>query len=443
MNAKSLLIGNGHIIDPASGIDGRYNILIENGRIAEFAEEGALRRKAEEVLDASGLIVSPGFVDLHVHLREPGQSHKESIVSGTSAAAAGGFTSVCPMPNTSPVNDVPEITQWLQAPERGAVVNVFPIAAATMGSMGERLTHYEALKRAGAVAVSDDGRPILDDRIMRLALESSARSGIPVIQHAEDTKMTSGCSMHLGAMSFRLGLRGMPAEAESTIIERDIRYAREVGAHLHIAHLSTALGLEAMRRAKKQAKGQFKVTCEVTPHHFILTDEDVRNYDTNFKMNPPLRSRHDMEAMLEGLADGSIDCIATDHAPHAKHEKEQEFDRAPFGITGFETALGLAITVLHHQRGISLKRIIQLMSSNPAHHLGLKDRGQLKVGYPADITLFDPHEAWTFHAAESYSKSKNTPFNGVKLQGRVIHTIVNGRVVYSLDAPPRAKRRGA
>lgn len=197
-----------------------------------------------------------------------------------------------------------------------------------------------------------------------------------------------------------------------------------------------------MRRAKKQAKGQFKVTCEVTPHHFILTDEDVRNYDTNFKMNPPLRSREDMEAMLAGLADGTIDCIATDHAPHAKHEKEQEFDRAPFGITGFETALGLAITVLHQQRGISLKRIIQLMSSNPAHHLGLKDRGQLKVGYPADITLFDPHEVWTFHAAESYSKSKNTPFDGVKLQGRVIHTIVNGRMVYSLNAPPRAKGRG-
>ena len=440
MKAESLFIRDGYVIDPATGLDCKADLLVENGRIVEIVEPGKAGHKADHHLDATGLIVAPGFVDIHVHLREPGQTHKETIATGTAAAAAGGFTAVCPMPNTTPVNDSVEITEWMQASERGAVVNVFPIGAATVGSMGERLTNYEALKRAGIVAVTDDGKPILDEKIMRLALETSARSGLPVIQHAEDTKITAGCSMHLGSTSFRLGLRGMPAEAESSIVERDIRLAREVGGHLHVAHLSTALALEAVRRAKRLAKGQFKVTCEVTPHHFVLTHRDIHNYDANFKMNPPLRSREDVEAILVGLEDGTVDCIATDHAPHAKYEKNQEFERAPFGITGFESALGLAITALHQQRGMSLKRIIQLMSCNPAHEMGLKGRGQLKPGSPADITIFDPNQRWTFRAEGSLSKSKNTPFDGVKLQGRVVHTIVNGRVVYSTPTATRGSR---
>src|SRR5215469_18841959 len=323
MASKSLTIRNGYLIDPAQKLEGKYDLLLKDGYVAEVVAAGKLRGKADETFNAKGLVVAPGFIDIHVHLREPGQAHKETIASGTMAAAAGGFTSVCCMPNTLPVNDSPEITRWLLDPARGAHVNVFPIAAATAGSKGVQLTDFAALKKAGAVALTDDGKPILNEEIMRTALLGAGKLSIPVIQHAEDTRLTVGASMNAGATAFRLGLRGWPVEAEAGLVERDILLAAETKAHYHVAHLSTAAALKAVRRAKRD---RVRVTCEVTPHHFALIDEDVGDYNTNLKMNPPLRSRFDREALLAGLADGSIDCVATDHAPHAANEKNQEFD---------------------------------------------------------------------------------------------------------------------
>ncbi len=429
-NPKSLLIRGGRIIDPANAIDAKGDLLLGGGRIVAVNPSGKLRDSADETFDARDLIVAPGFVDLHVHLREPGQSHKETIATGTAAAAAGGFTSVCAMPNTTPVNDSPDITAWMQADERGALASVFPVAAATLGSLGEKLSDYKALRRAGAVAVSDDGKPVLDDDLMRNALHSAARLDMPVIQHAEDTRLTQNGVMNAGAIAFRLGLRGMPVAAESGIVERDIELARRARAHLHVAHLSTAAALEAVRRGK--ASG-VRLTSEVTPHHFTLTDADVGDYDTCFKMNPPLRSADDCAAMVAGLRDGSIDAIATDHAPHARHEKEVEFDKAAFGVIGLETALGLAITILHRQAEIPLSRIVELFSTNPARIIGLKDRGTLAEGGIADLTIFDPKKTWIFEAARSRSKSRNTPFDGWKLTGRVAATIVGGTIVYRRD----------
>src|SRR5712691_3727785 len=379
----SLLIKGGHLIDPVAKINAPMDVLLRDGRVAEIALPNKVRGGADEKFDARGLIVAPGFIDLHVHLREPGQGYKETIASGTAAAAAGGFTSVCTMPNTAPVVDTDEWVSWLRHPERGAVVNVFPIAAATRSSRGASLTDFKALQRAGAVAVTDDGKPILDDGIMREALRAAAALGIPVIQHAEDTRQTKGCVMNAGATAVRLGLRGMPAEAEAGVVERDIRLAAQTKAHLHVAHISTLAALKAVRRGKRE---RVNVTCEITPHHFVLTEEDVGDYNTHAKMNPPLRSHADREAMLAALADGGIDCIATDHAPHAAHEKNVEFDRAPFGITGLETALGLVITKLHIEKKIPLTRIVELLSSNPARLIGLAGRGTLAKGSHADVT---------------------------------------------------------
>lgn len=421
--AGSLTIRGGYLIDPAQRLEGNYDLLLRDGRVAEVAAKGKLRGKGDENIDARGLIVAPGFIDIHVHLREPGQSHKETIVSGTLAAAAGGFTSVCPMPNTSPVNDSAAITQWMLEPARGAHVNVFPIAAATLGSEGEQISDLAALRRAGAVAVTDDGKPILNESIMRTVLLGAGKLNIPVIQHAEDTRMTAGSVMNAGFTAFRLGLRGQPSTAESSLIERDIALAAEARAHYHVAHLSTAAALKAVRRGKRD---HLRVTCEVTPHHFALIDENIRDYDTNFKMNPPLRSAADREALLVGLADGSVDCVATDHAPHAFNEKNQEFDRAPFGITGLETALGLCISILHSKHKIPLKRIVELLSTNPARVMGLEGRGSLAKGSHADVTIFDPAKKWTYHAAQSFSKSKNSPFDGWLMQGKVVATIVGG-----------------
>ena len=425
---RNLLISGGRVIDPASGIDRDLDVLLRGGRIARVGAPGSIDRNGAEVLKAKGLIVAPGFIDLHVHLREPGQQHKETIATGTAAAAAGGFTAVCTMPNTNPVNDSPEITRWMQAPERGAVVNVFPIAAATVGSMGVELTDFAALKQAGAVAVSDDGKPVLDDTVMHDALRAAAKLDIPVVQHAENTHLTGGCSMNLGATSFRLGLRGMPNAAESGVVERDIRLARQLNAHIHVAHLSTAEALNDVRRAKEAG---LRVTCEVTPHHFTLIDANVGEFDTHYKMNPPLRSEADRVAMIAGLLDGTVDAIATDHAPHALHEKQVEFERAAFGITGLETALPLAITVLHHHFKLPLLRIVELFSSNPAKIFGLKDRGTLAVGSHADVTLFDPTKKWTFDASQSKSKSRNTPFDGWSFTGKAVATIVGGTPIYS------------
>jgi len=427
----SLLIKGGHVIDPAAKINAPMDILLRDGRVAEVALPNKVRGGADEKFDARGLIVAPGFIDLHVHLREPGQGYKETIATGTAAAAAGGFTSVCTMPNTAPVVDTDEWVAWLRHPEREAVVNVFPIAAATLSSRGTALTDFAALQRVGAVAVTDDGKPILEDEIMRAALQLGAELNLPVVQHAEDTRLTENASMNEGPTSFRLGLRGMSAAAEANVVERDVTLAQQIReSRLHVAHLSTSEALKAVRRGKR---AKARVTCEVTPHHFTLLDEDVGEYDTNFKMNPPLRSAADREAILVALADGTVDAIATDHAPHATHEKQVEFERAAFGITGLETALALAITKLHLENKIPLTRIVELFTTGPARVFDLRGRGSLAKGCFGDLTIFDPKKRWTFEAAKSRSLSHNTPFDGWQFVGKVVATIVGGRVVYRVD----------
>ena len=430
----SIIIRGGRLIDPSSGIDAPRDLLLSEGRVAAVEAPGKIKQAGAEIIDAKGLAVAPGLVDIHVHLREPGQGYKETIATGTAAAAAGGFTSVCAMPNTVPVNDSAETTRWMLSPDRQAAIHVFPIAAATRGSMGEALTEYGSLRAAGAVAVTDDGKPILGDGIMLQALTAAARANLPVIQHAEDTRLTGGCSMNGGALAFRLGLRGMPVEAESGLVERDLRLLAQVKdarAHLHVAHLSTKAALDAVRRARRNG---LRVTCEVAPHHFVLNEEAVSHYDTNAKMNPPLRAETDRAAMIEGILEGAVDAIATDHAPHAAHEKEQEFERAPNGITGLESALGLSLAFLHVRHRLPLSRVISLLSTQPALVLGLKGRGSLAVGSFADIVIFDPAKKWTFRASDSRSKSKNTPFDGWEMQGQVAATISEGRVVYRKPA---------
>jgi dihydroorotase len=447
----AMLIQGGRLVDPSTDLDEKRDLYVRDNRVAAIDLPGKLNAMAKKekaaIVEAAGLVVAPGLVDIHVHLREPGHGYKETIASGTRAAAAGGFTSVCAMPNTSPVNDSPEITRWMQAADRHAVARVFPIAAATMGSKGEVVADYRSLQAAGAVAVSDDGKPILEDRVMLEALTQAARLGLPVIQHAEDTRLTQGASMHAGALAFRLGLRGMPVDAESGIIERDIELLGRLRnsdpanrAHLHVAHLSTARALEAVRRAKRSG---LHVTCEVTPHHFALTQTAIGDYNTDAKMNPPLRSEEDRLALIGGILDGTVDAIATDHAPHALHEKEQEFERAPNGITGLETALGLSLLVLHRQHRMPLARVLALLSNQPAKILDLQHRGSLAVGSFADVVLFRPDEDWQFHADDSKSKSRNTPFDGWKLPGRVQMTIHEGHIVHDAGTmqPDKSLRR--
>lgn len=438
---KSILIRGGQLIDPSTGTDSRRDLLLRDGRVAAVDLPGKLDPLAQienaTLIDASGAVVAPGLIDIHVHLREPGQSYKETIASGTRAAAAGGFTSVCAMPNTLPVNDSPETTRWMRSPEREPAVRVFPIAAATLGSLGEMLTDYAALHEAGAVAVSDDGKPIFSDAMMQQCLLAAAAVGLPVIQHAEDTRLTQNASMHAGALAFRLGLKGMPAEAESKIVERDIALLAKIpNGHLHVAHLSTASALEAVRRAKRSG---LHVTCEVTPHHFALTEEAVGDYNTHAKMSPPLRSQSDRAALIEGLLDGTVDAIATDHAPHAIHEKEQEFERAPNGILGLETALGISLLLLHRQHGMALSRVLALLSTQPANLLKLEHRGSLEVGSFADVAIFSTEEQWKFRVSESKSKSRNSPFDGWILPGRILLTISEGHIAH--DARPSPEMR--
>ena len=430
----ALIIRNGHLIDPAAGVDAPRDILLKDGRVAEIASPGKLKStNGAESIDASGLTVAPGLVDIHVHLREPGQGYKETIATGTAAAAAGGFTSVAAMPNTLPVNDSPEVTRWMLAPERNAAIRVFPIAAATRGSKGEALNDFAALKSAGAVAVTDDGHPILKDGIMRETLAAAARVGLSVIQHAEDTRMTQGCSMNAGPTAFKLGLRGMPPEAESSLVERDIRLVtelRDARVHLLVAHTSTAAAVAAVRQARRNG---LRVTCEVAPHHFLLTEEHVGLYNTHAKMNPPLRSAADRDAMIEAILDGVVDAIATDHAPHATHEKEVEFENAPNGITGLETALGLCLRWLHKEWKLPLGRVLSLLSAQPAALLNLKGRGTLAVGSFADVVVFDPKAEWTYRATDTRSKARNTPFDGWAMLGKVHCTLSEGRVAYKSE----------
>jgi dihydroorotase len=431
----ALVIRGGHLIDPAAGIDAAKDILLRDGRVVEIAGPGKIKHtEGAQVIDAAGLTVAPGLIDIHVHLREPGQGYKETIATGTAAAAAGGFTAVAAMPNTTPVNDSPEITRWMQSPDRGAQIRVFPIAAATRGSKGDTLNDFAALKAAGAVAVTDDGRPILKDGVMRESLVAAARVGLTVIQHAEDTRMTQGASMNQGPTAFRLGLRGMPPEAESSLVERDIRLVselRDAHPHLHVAHTSTAAAVAAVRNARRNG---LRVTCEVAPHHFLLTEEHVGLYNTHAKMNPPLRSAADRDAMIEAILDGVVDAIATDHAPHAQHEKEVEFEQAPNGITGLETALGLCLRWLHKEWRMPLGRVLSLLSAQPAALLNLRGRGTLTAGSYADVVIFDPKAEWTYRATETKSKAKNTPFDGWTMQGKIRWTICEGRIANTHSA---------
>jgi dihydroorotase len=431
---SDILILNGRVVDPTSGLDAERDVLLRRGRVAAIEMPGGLRgANTKETIDAAGMVVAPGLVDVHVHLREPGQTYKESIKTGTAAAAAGGFTSVVAMPNTVPVNDSVAGLEWMLDAARGACVKLFAMPAATFGSHGEEITDFHELQRAGAVGFTDDGKPVLHDRVMRAALVAAAGIGVPVSQHAEDTRLTGGCSMNAGPLAFRLGLRGMTVEAEARIVERDIRLLRDIEAsdglraHLHVQHVSTARAMEAIRQAKREG---LHVTCEVAPHHFTLTDEAIGDYDTNAKMNPPLRAEADRVAMIAGLMDGTVDCIATDHAPHALFEKEQEFERAPNGITGLETALGLALRVLHKGQGMPVSRVIALMSAQPAGILSLDGRGTLSVGSFADVVVFDPAAEWSFAVKASRSKSRNTPFDGAAMLGRVVATLSEGRVVF-------------
>jgi dihydroorotase len=423
-----LLIKNGRVIDPHSNTDTLRDILLDGDRISQIAERGKIAStNGFEIFDATGLIVAPGFIDMHVHLREPGQENSETIETGTRAAARGGFTAVCCMPNTKPVNDNASITRFIvdRAKAHGHV-HVWPIGAASIGSKGENISEIAAMRDAGIVAVSDDGKPIATAKLARQIMDYCSSLDLPVIEHAEDVSLAAGAVMREGISSTRLGLPGMPAAAESVCVARDVQLAELTGARLHIAHLSAKASLEQVRFAKKQG---LRVTCEVTPHHFTLIDEDV-TYDSRFKMNPPLSSREDRDALLEGLADGTVDAIATDHAPHEPALKDVEFDKAPFGILGFETAIGLALEQLVHTKRISLMRMIELFTTGPGRVLGRTQK--FAAGETADLTIFSLDRPWTYDVKESHSKSRNSPFDAHSFKGGPVATIVAGKFAYRL-----------
>jgi dihydroorotase len=420
-----LLIKNGRVLDPATRTDALLDVLLDGDRISRVGAN--LSAPEAEVFDATGLIVAPGFIDLHCHLREPGQELSETIETGTRSAARGGFTAVCCMPNTVPVNDNASVTRGIvERADAKASVRVWPIGAASIGSKGEALAEIAAMKSAGIVAVSDDGKPVATARLMRQVMDYCNSLVLPVIDHCEDPSLFAGGVMREGRQSVKLGLKGIPAQSESICVGRDVEVAGLTGAQLHIAHMSSRRSLEYVRSAKRQG---LRVTCEVTPHHFTLIDEDVR-YDSHYKMNPPLASREDRDALIEGLVDGSIDAIATDHAPHHPASKDVEFDRAPFGITGFETALALGLSELVHPGRMPLARLVELFTSGPARVLGIERK--IVEGQTADLTIFSTDHSWTFRAADSPSKSRNTPFDGRAFRGAPMATIVAGRIVYKL-----------
>ena len=419
-------IQGARILDPLSGRDEIGVVDVVDGRIEAVGRESA--SVPDEVIEAAGLWLAPGFVDLHAHLREPGQEYKEDIETGTRAAAAGGYTTVCCMANTDPVNDTPAVTEYIQrrARESGAV-RVRVIAAATQGLRGEIMSEMASLAAAGAVAFSDDGSVIMDAAVMRRVLEYSRGIGRPVVAHCEDLNLRGSGVVHEGAHATCCGLPGSPAEAETAMVARDLELARLTGAHLHVAHVSALRSVELIREAK--AAG-VRVTAEVTPHHLSLTDETVRTYDTNFKMAPPLRSARDREALREGLADGTIDCIATDHAPHALYEKDVEFTAAPFGVVGFETALAIALELVREERMTPLE-LMDRLSTRPARVLGISG-GTLELGGPADLVLVDPERIWKVESARLTSRSKNSSFLGRELRGRALRTWVGGRLAFAL-----------
>jgi len=421
----ALLIKNGRVIDPASGYNAVADVWIEDGVIKGVGPN--LSPANAEVFDASGLIVAPGFIDMHVHLREPGFEHSETIESGARAAAAGGFTSICPMPNTAPVNDSPTVTTYIiEKARRHAVVNVFPIGAITRGSKGEELAAIGSMRQAGAVAISDDGRPVMNAQLMRRAMEFARSFHMPVINHCEDLHLSAGGDMHEGVESVRLGLRGIPGSSEDVMVARDMLLAELTGARYHVAHISSRHSVEMVAYAK--LKG-LPVTSEATPHHLTLTDAGMIPYDSNYKMKPPLRSSSDVNAVVEGVVNGAIDAIATDHAPHAGSEKMQEFEKCPFGIIGLETALGIALDRLVHSGKINVNRLVELFTVNPARILGL-ERGTLAPGTAGDVTIFSTDQQWTYDVNKSFSKSRNTPFDGASFRGGPVATIVAGQIVW-------------
>jgi dihydroorotase len=425
----ALLVRNGRVIDPASGLDGLADVLIESGRVQSVGRD--LDSARADVFDATGLVVAPGFIDMHVHLREPGIEHSETIETGARAAAAGGFTSICCMPNTLPVNDNATVTSYIiERARQHAVVNVFPIGAITKNSAGEEVSAIGSMKNAGIVAISDDGRPVMNARVMRRAMQMAKSFGLPVIDHCEDLNLSSGGDMHEGLQSTRLGLRGIPASSEDVMVSRDILLAESTGARFHVAHISSRHSVDMVKFAKKLG---LAVTCEATPHHFALSDADITAYDSSYKMKPPLRSDCDVTAVIQGIVSGAVDAIASDHAPHPGSEKMQEFEKCPFGIIGLETALGLSLEKLYHTGKISLSRLVELFTAGPARILGL-DRGTLAIGAPGDVTIFDTELAWTYDVNHSYSKSKNSPFHGWQFRGGPVAAIVGGAVVWRREA---------
>ena len=428
----TIVIKNGRVIDPANGLDEPKDLLIDKGRIKALESPGSISFDAGEkpsVIDAKGCVVCPGLIDMHVHFREPGFEYKETITSGCQSAAAGGFTSVAVMPNTNPVNDTRAVTEHILSLARTeGIINVYPIAAITQKLEGERLSEMADLKNAGAIAFSDDGRPVMNNELMRRAFEYSKMFKLPLIQHSEMLDLTEGGCMNEGMVSTELGLKGMPAEAEDIMVYRDIALLEKTGGRLHVAHISSKNSVDLVRQAKSRG---LSVTCEVAPHHFTLTDEAVRGYDTNTKMSPPLRAIDDVEAIKEGLQDGTIDIIATDHAPHDIADKQVEYQNACFGIVGLETALPLSLKLVD-EKILSMGDVIKKLTSTPADIFNLK-AGSLSLGNEADILIFNPNLEYSIDISKFHSKSKNSPFDGWKVKGKVIHTLVKGKTAYSAN----------
>ncbi|HZS53300.1 MAG TPA: dihydroorotase [Bryobacteraceae bacterium] len=423
-----LIIKNGRVVDPSASLERVCDVAIEDGIVQHVGDN--LSAAGAEEFDASGLVVAPGFIDMHVHLREPGFEHAETIESGSRAAAAGGFTSVCCMPNTQPVNDSANVTSYiLDRARRFAVVNVFPIGSITKNSAGEELSAIASMKQAGAVAISDDGKPVMNARLARRAMEYARSLGLPYIEHCEDLNLSAGGNMHEGIESTRLGIRGIPRSSEDVMVARDLILAELTGCRYHVAHLSSKYSVEMVAFAK--ARG-LSVTAEATPHHFVLADTDMPAYDSNYKMKPPLRETSDVSAVLQGLKSGAIEAIATDHAPHPGAEKMQEFERCPFGIIGLETAIGLSLERLYHTGAISLSKLVSLFTAGPAGILSL-EQGSLRPGSSGDVTIFGLNHEWTYDVNRSPSKSRNTPFHGRKFKGGPIATIVAGKIVWRFE----------
>ncbi len=425
---KSLHIKGGRVIDPALNFDAVADVLILDGKVYAVGHE--LHADNVPVFDATGSIVAPGFIDMHVHLREPGIEHAETIETGARAAAAGGFTTICCMPNTNPVNDSATVTSYIvQRAREVAPVNVFPIGAITLGSRGEELAAIGSMHEAGIVAISDDGRPVMNARVMRRAMELARALNIPVIDHCEDLNLSAGGDMNEGPESVRLGLRGIPSASEDVMVARDLLLAELTGASFHVAHLSTQRSMAMVAFARNRG---VNVTCEVTPHHFAITDQELCSYDSNYKMKPPLRRSGDVESIIEGIRNGTVDAIATDHAPHPGDEKMQEFERCPFGITGLETAIGLTLSELVHPGHITVKRMVELFTTGPASVLRM-NRGTLSPGAPGDVTVFDLTTAWTFDVRQSLSKSRNSPFSGRQFKGGPVATVTGGEIVWKRE----------